>query len=73
MLTAGTFFPLKGLGDVVEVLGWFNPLHHCVELVRHAAFGLELGTDLAHVAALVVFGLLTWRLAVVAVTRKLIT
>ena len=27
-------------------LGNFNPLHHCVELVRHAAFGFEGWTDL---------------------------
>ena len=32
-------------------LGQLNPLHHCVELVRHAAFGFEGWTDLARVAA----------------------
>jgi lipooligosaccharide transport system permease protein len=73
MLTAGTFFPLTGLPNWVQVLGWFNPLHHCVELVRHAAFGWQLSADVAHVGALVLFGVLTWRLAVIAVTRKLIT
>ena len=39
-LVAGTFFPLSGLPKWAQVLGQFNPLHHCVELVRHAAFGL---------------------------------
>ena len=34
----------------------FNPLHHCVELVRHAAFGFEGWADLARVGVLVVFG-----------------
>ena len=29
-----------------------NPLHHCVELVRHAAFGFEGWSDLARVGAL---------------------
>src|SRR5690349_14870321 len=37
-LTAGTFFPLNGLPQWVQALGELNPLHHCVELVRHAAF-----------------------------------
>ena len=73
MLTAGTFFPLTKLPGWARTLGEFNPLHHCVELVRHAAFGWDLSSDLGHVGALALFGLLTWRLAVVALTRKLIT
>jgi lipooligosaccharide transport system permease protein len=73
MLTAGTFFPLTNLPEAVQVLGNFNPLHHCVELVRHAAFGWQLSADLAHLGALALFGLLTWRLAVWALTRKLVT
>src|SRR5581483_5521430 len=39
MLVAGTFFPLRQRW--VRILGNFNPLHQCVELVRHAAFGFE--------------------------------
>ena len=54
MLTAGTFFPLTTLPEWAQVLGNFNPLHHCVELVRHAAFGWDPGADLLHLAALVV-------------------
>ena len=73
MLTAGTFFPLTNLPQGVQVLGNLNPLHHCVELVRHAAFGWELWPDLAHVGALLLFGGVTWRIAVWALTRKLIT
>lgn len=73
MLTAGTFFPLTGLPKWAQWLGNVNPLHHCVELVRHAAFGWEPAADLAHLGALVVFGLVTWRLAVRALTRKLVT
>jgi lipooligosaccharide transport system permease protein len=56
----------------VQILGELNPLHHCVELVRHAAFGSDGWTDLLRVGALVVFGLLTWRVAIHAMTRKLI-
>ena len=71
-LVAGTFFPLDQLPEWAQVLGNLNPLHHCVELVRHAAFGFEGWTDLARVGALVLFGLGMWRLAIFAMTRKLI-
>ena len=71
-LVAGTFFPLDQLPEWAQLLGNLNPLHHCVELVRHAAFGWEGWTDLARVGALVGFGLLMWRLAILAMTRKLI-
>jgi lipooligosaccharide transport system permease protein len=70
-LVAGTFFPLSQLPEWAQVLGNFNPLHHCVELVRHAAFGF-VWTDVARVGALAAFGLLTWRIAIHAMTRKLI-
>ena len=71
-LTAGTFFPLSGLPEWVQVLGQFNPLHHCVELVRHAAFGFEGWVDVGHVGALVVFAIATWRLAIHYMTKKLV-
>jgi lipooligosaccharide transport system permease protein len=71
-LVAGTFFPLSRLPHWAQILGELNPLHHCVELVRHAAFGWHLPSDLARVAALVGFGLVVWRVAIHAMTRKLI-
>jgi lipooligosaccharide transport system permease protein len=71
-LVAGTFFPLDQLPEWAQVLGNLNPLHHCVELVRHAAFGFEGWTDVARVGAILLFGLAMWRLAIHAMTRKLI-
>jgi lipooligosaccharide transport system permease protein len=71
-LVAGTFFPLSELPEAVQVIAQVNPLHHTVELVRNAAFGWEGWTDLARVGALLAFGLLTWRVAIYAMTRKLI-
>jgi lipooligosaccharide transport system permease protein len=71
-LVAGTFFPLSGLPRWAQIAGDFNPLHHCVELVRHAAFGWHGWHDLASVAALIFFGLLMWRIAIYAMTRKLV-
>jgi lipooligosaccharide transport system permease protein len=71
-LVAGTFFPLNRLPRWAQILGEVNPLHHCVELVRHAVFGFEGWTDLLRVGALVLFGVVVWRLAIAAMTRKLV-
>jgi lipooligosaccharide transport system permease protein len=71
-LVAGTFFPLSTLPHWAQVLAEFNPLHHCVQLVRHAAFGFVGWSDLARVGALVLFAALMWRIAIHAMTRKLI-
>ena len=71
-LVAGTFFPISNLPGWAQFLANFNPLHHCVELVRDAAFGFQGWEDLARVGALVLFGGITWRIAIRAMTRKLI-
>ena len=71
-LVAGTFFPLDGLPQVIQVLAELNPLHHCVELVRHAVFGFEGWEDVGRFAFLIGFGLVMWRVAIRAMTRKLI-
>jgi lipooligosaccharide transport system permease protein len=71
-LVAGTFFPLTELPEWAQIAGELNPLHHTVELVRHAAFGFEGWIDLTRLAALVAFGLAMWRVAIHAMTRKLI-
>src|SRR5439155_4938284 len=71
-LVAGSFFPLSQLPEWAQILGNFNPLHHCVELVRDAAFGTGGWDDLGRVAFLIGYGLLAWRVAIHAMTRKLI-
>jgi lipooligosaccharide transport system permease protein len=71
-LVAGTFFPIDGLPDWAQVLAQFNPLYHCVQLVRHAAFGFEGWIDLYHVAVIVAFGFIMWRIAIYAMERKLV-
>jgi lipooligosaccharide transport system permease protein len=71
-LVAGTFFPLSQLPRWAQILAEFNPLHQCVVLVRHAAFGFHASTDVLRVGVIVVFGLLMWRLAIWAMERKLI-
>ena len=72
-LVAGTFFPIDNLPQWAQVLAQFNPLYHCVQLVRDAAFGFEGWIDVYHVAVLLFFGLLMWRIAIHAMTRKLVT
>jgi lipooligosaccharide transport system permease protein len=71
-LVAGTFFPIDALPEWAQVLAQFNPLYHCVQLVRDAVFGWDGLVDLYHLGALVVFGLAIWRLAIFGMTRKLI-
>src|SRR5438309_11429896 len=71
-LVAGTFFPLTALPTWAQVLGNFNPLFHCVELVRHAVFGFEGWVDVWHLSFLVGFALVSWRLAIRFMERKLI-
>ena len=71
-LVAGTFFPLTGLPGWVQALAQLNPLFHCVQLVRHAAFGWEGWADVWNFAFLIIFGLLMWRVAIAAMERQLI-
>jgi lipooligosaccharide transport system permease protein len=71
-LLAGSFFPLTELPRWAQVLANLNPLHQCVVLVRHAVFGFEGWGDLARLGMLVVFGVIMWRVAIHAMTRKLI-
>jgi lipooligosaccharide transport system permease protein len=71
-LVAGTFFPLTELPQWAQVLGNLNPLYHCVELVRHAAFGWQGWADVGSLAFLLGFALVTWRLAIARLERRLI-
>ena len=71
-LVAGTFFPIDGLPEWAQALANLNPLYHCVELVRGAVFGFEGWAALGSLAFLIVFALVSWRLAIHFMERKLI-
>jgi lipooligosaccharide transport system permease protein len=71
-LVAGTFFPLTKLPEWAQVLGNINPLYHCVELVRSAVFATWGLVDLWHLGFLVAFALISWRIAIRFMERKLI-
>jgi lipooligosaccharide transport system permease protein len=64
LLVAGAYFPVEQLPHWAFILNQFNPLYHCVQLVRHAVFGIEIGNDVWHLAALLLFGLITWTVSV---------
>ncbi|HET7121410.1 MAG TPA: ABC transporter permease [Solirubrobacterales bacterium] len=70
-LVAGTFFPIEGLPQGVQVVAQFNPLHQLVELVRGGAFGFKWD-DLLRFGFLVAFALITWRVAIHQMQKRLI-
>jgi lipooligosaccharide transport system permease protein len=70
-LVAGTFFPIEGLPHGFQIVAQVNPLHQLVELVRGGAFGYEWA-DLARFAFLVCFALITWRVAIHQMRKRLI-
>jgi lipooligosaccharide transport system permease protein len=72
-LLAGSFFPLDNFPTWAKVLANFNPLHHCVVLVRDAViYGWDGWIDVGRLSILIVFGLILWRVAIHAMTQKLI-
>ncbi len=71
-LVAGTFFPISSLPGGLRTIAQFNPLYHCVALVRDVSLNTMVTADLLHTAVLVVFAVLTWRLAVWRLESRLI-
>jgi lipooligosaccharide transport system permease protein len=71
-LVAGTFFPISTLPAWLRTIAQFNPLYHCVQLVRDACFGALGPADLGHAAVLIAFALIMWRLAISQLGRRLI-
>jgi lipooligosaccharide transport system permease protein len=71
-LVAGTFFPISSLPHGLRTIAQFNPLYHCVALVRDVSLNTIVTADLLHTAVLVVFALVVWRLAVWRLESRLI-
>jgi lipooligosaccharide transport system permease protein len=71
-LVAGTFFPVSSLPAGIRTVAEFNPLYHCVQLVRDASLG-GLGTDdLGHAGVLILFAVVMWRIAIWQLGKRLI-
>jgi lipooligosaccharide transport system permease protein len=71
VMAAGVFFPLDGLPTWVRAVANVNPIYHCMQLVRHAAFGSLGAADALHAAVLVAFTALCGFLAIRGMTRRL--
>lgn len=71
-LVAGTFFPISALPGTLRTIARFNPLYHCVALVRDLSLAHVGTADLVHAAVLVGFSLIMWRLAVWRLGKRLI-
>lgn len=71
-LVAGTFFPVSSLPAGIRTVAQFNPLFHCVQLVRDASLNHFVTADFGHAAVLLGFAVLMWRLAVWQLGGRLI-
>ena len=71
-LLAGSFFPLSEFPTWAKVLAQLNPLHWLVMLVRDLVIFGWAPEDFARLGALILFGIAIWRVAIYAMTRKLI-
>ena len=71
-LLAGSFFPLSEFPTWAKVLAQVNPLHHLVMLIRDCVILGWAPEDFARLAVLIVFGVALWRIAIYAMTRKLV-
>jgi lipooligosaccharide transport system permease protein len=71
-LVAGTFFPISALPAGLRTLAQFNPLYHCVQLVRDASLGHLGSAEIGHAAVLIVFAVAMWRLAIWRLGKRLI-
>jgi lipooligosaccharide transport system permease protein len=72
-LCAGSFFPIDTLPEGVQIAAQFNPLYHCVQLVRGFVFGtIDLKFALYHFAVIWAFALIMWRIGIIQATKKLV-
>jgi lipooligosaccharide transport system permease protein len=71
-LVAGTFFPISSLPHGLRTIAQFNPLYHCVALVRDVSLNTMASADFLHAGVLIVFALLMWRLAIWRLESRLI-
>jgi len=71
-LFSGIFFPFNQLPGWVEVVAWFTPLYHLVEITRGLATGPDAVSILIHTAWLAVVTTLLFPIPVRALRAKLV-
>ncbi|HEY1316601.1 MAG TPA: ABC transporter permease [Gaiella sp.] len=72
ILLAGAYFPVDSLPQWAFIADQFNPLYHCVALVRDAVFGVDTGHDLYHLGVMVLVAVVMWRVAIRRLRPRLI-
>ena len=71
-LFSGIFFPFERLPGWVEVVAWFTPLFHMVEITRGLATGPDALEIAAHTAWLVVVSAVLFYVPVRALRSRLV-
>ena len=71
-LFSGLFFPFNQLPGWVEVVAWFSPLYHLVEITRGLATGPELWSVVGNAAWLALVSALLFTVPVRALRKKLV-
>jgi lipooligosaccharide transport system permease protein len=71
-LFAGIFFPLTKLPGGLEVVAWFTPLYHLVNLMRELTTGPALGSVIGNAAWLTILTLAIYPLLTVKMRDRLI-
>jgi lipooligosaccharide transport system permease protein len=69
---SGAFFPLDELPDWVEVVAWFTPVYHVVELYRGLAAGDIKSSYLVDIGYILVVGVAAYALALALMRRRLV-
>ena len=72
-LFAGIFFPLTKLPDALEVVAWFTPLYHLVNLMRELATGPAFWSVVGNAAWLTVLTLAIYPLLAAKMKERLIS
>jgi lipooligosaccharide transport system permease protein len=71
-LFSGIFFPLTKLPGALEVVAWFTPLYHLVNLMRELATGPDFLSVFGNAAWLTVLTLLLFPVPVVKMRQRLV-
>ncbi|HWR41874.1 ABC transporter permease [Sporomusa sp.] len=71
-LFSGVFFPINSMPGWAQVLAWFNPIYHSVEVCRAMALGNINPGLLVHAGVLLAVAIVFMPLAVRLLTKRLI-
>jgi lipooligosaccharide transport system permease protein len=71
-LFAGIFFPLTKLPDALEVVAWFTPLYHLVNLMRELSTGPAFWAVVGNASWLAVLTLVLFPLPVLKMRERLV-